>query len=181
MTHEIRADLEAAERRIASEIDPGARAMFVAVAVLVLLGSFALPHAGSANGWDVLSFAPDAVAEEIGLPSRIFVWFALIFGALCSMLALVTRKWVLSWLALAGSAVTIVFGMLSIWSRQTLPADSPAAGVGIGILVGWFAMMVIAFHWARVVASRTIAQLEAERDLREVVAGNERPRLFRDL
>ncbi len=58
MTEEIRAGLEAAERNAAKEIDPGARAMVVAIAVLVLLGSFALPHAGSANGWEVLAFAP---------------------------------------------------------------------------------------------------------------------------
>ncbi len=78
---EARADLEAAERRIAGEIDPGTRAMFVAVAVLVLLGSFSLPHAGAANGWEVLSFASDATAESIALPSRIFTWLALGFGA----------------------------------------------------------------------------------------------------
>src|SRR4051794_35058548 len=121
MTEEIRAGLEAAERNAAKEIDPGARAMVVAIAVLVLLGSFALPHAGSANGWEVLAFAPDAVTQEIALPSRLFVWFALIFGGLGSILALLTRKWVLAWVTLAGSSVTLVFGMLSIWTRQTLP------------------------------------------------------------
>ncbi|MFD3812902.1 hypothetical protein [Rhodococcus sp. NPDC058639] len=180
MTEEIRAGLEAAERNAAKEIDPGARAMVVAIAVLVLLGAFALPHAGSANGWEVLAFAPDAVTQEIALPSRLFVWFALIFGALGSILALLTRKWVLAWVTLAGSSVTLVFGMLSIWTRQTLPVESVAGGPGFGVVLGWFAMMVIVFHWARVVWARTSAQLEAESDLRRVVAENDRPRLFRD-
>jgi len=175
-----RAELEAAEREVASVIDPGARAMFVAIAVLVLLGSFALPHAGAANGWEVLSSAPDAAAEEIGLPSRLFLWFALVFSGLGSILALVTRKWMPAWVALAGSAVTIVFGMLAIWSRQTLPVESSAAGPGFGLLIGWFAVMVIVFHWARVVWSRTSAQLEAEAELRKVAAQTERPRLMRD-
>lgn len=175
---DVRDELRAAEREVASGIDPGARAMFVAIAVLVLLGSLSLPHAGAANGWEVLSGAPDAVAEEIGFPSRLFTWFAVIFGGVGSILALVTRKWAVAWIAVAGSAVTIVFGMLAIWSRQTLPVDSTAAGPGIGLVLGWFAIMVIVFHWCRVVWARTSAQLEAEAELRRVTAQYERPRLF---
>jgi hypothetical protein len=175
---EVRADLERAERRIAAEIDPGARALVVAVTVLVLLGSFSLPHAGAANGWEVLSFGPDAGAEDIALPSRIFVWLALVFGGVCSILALLTRKWVLAWLALAGSAVSIVFGMLSIWSRQTLPADSTAAGPGFGVVLAWFAVMVLTFHWTRVVWARTSLQLAAEEKLRRAAAEEESKRLF---
>ncbi len=38
-----RKDLDDAERKVAGEIDPGARAMVVAVAVLVLVGTLALP------------------------------------------------------------------------------------------------------------------------------------------
>ena len=179
-TGDVRAELEAAERKVASDIDPGARAMFVAIAVLILLATFSLPHAGSANGWEVLSFAPDATTEEIGLPSRLFVGFAVVFAGLGSILALVTRKWALAWVSLAGSAVTIVFGMLAIWSRQTLPVESSAAGPGFGLVIGWFAVMVIVFHWARVVWARTSAQLEAEAELRKVAAQHERPRLMRD-
>ncbi|MDT5173008.1 MAG: hypothetical protein QOG37_259, partial [Mycobacterium sp.] len=41
-----RSEIEAAERRVAREIEPGARALVVAVLVFVLLGSFILPHTG---------------------------------------------------------------------------------------------------------------------------------------
>lgn len=178
--HETRADLEAAERRIAGEIDPGTRALFVAVAVLVLLGSFSLPHAGAANGWEVLAFAPDAAAETVALPSRVFVWLALVFGACGSILALVTRRWFLAWCAVAGSAVAIIFGMLSVWSRQTLPDGSTGSGAGIGLFLGWLAVTVLTFHWVRVVWSRTSAQLEAEARLREVAAEDDRRGLLGD-
>ena len=171
---EVLGDLEQAERKIASEIDPGARAVVVAVGVLLLLGSFSLPHAGDANGWEILSFGQDAVAEDIALPSRIFVWLALVFGGVCSILALLTRKWVLAWLALAGSAVSIVFGMLSIWTRQTLPVESTASGPGIGLVLGWFAVMLLTFHWTRVVWARTSLQLAAEAELRRAAAEEER-------
>ncbi|MGA8543628.1 MAG: hypothetical protein WB785_00005, partial [Mycobacterium sp.] len=51
---DFRDDIEAAERRIAREIDPGARALVVAILVFVLLASFILPHTGHVRGWDVL-------------------------------------------------------------------------------------------------------------------------------
>ncbi|WP_370654884.1 hypothetical protein [Prescottella sp. R16] len=169
---EYQKDFEAAEKKIAGEIDPGMRAVVVAVCVLVLLLSFALPHAGAANGWDVLIFSPDAVDEYIKLPSRLFVWFALVFGGIASILALVTRRWVLSWIALAGTAVSVVFGMLAIWSRQTMPVGQTGAGPGIGLILGWLAVIVLTFHWLKVVWTRTSMQLAAEEERRRA-AGND--------
>ncbi len=160
---EYQKDFEAAEKKIAGEIDPGMRAVVVAVCVLVLLLSFTLPHTGSANGWDVLIYAQPAVDEHVKLPSRIFVWLALVFGGVFSILALVTRRWVLAWVALAGTAVSTVFGMLAIWSRQTLPvADASGAGPGIGLILGWITVIVLTFHWLKVVWTRTAMQLAAE-------------------
>lgn len=166
-----RKDFDAAERKVAGEIDPGARAMVVAIGVMVLLLSFVLPHAGSANGWDVLSYTDAAVAERIILPSRIFVWLALVFGVLMSMLALVTRRWVLAWIAVAGTAVSMVAGMLAIWSRQTAPDGG--AGPGIGLIVAWLTVIVLTFHWLKVVWSRTALHLAAEAERREHAAENE--------
>ncbi|MFM1725742.1 MULTISPECIES: hypothetical protein [Rhodococcus] len=160
---EYQKDFEAAEKKIAGEIDPGMRAVVVAVCVLVLLLSFTLPHTGAANGWDVLIYAQPAVDEHVKLPSRIFVWLALVFGGVFSILALVTRRWVLAWIALAGTAVSTVFGMLAIWSRQTLPvADASGAGPGIGLVLGWITVIVLTFHWLKVVWTRTSMQLAAE-------------------
>ncbi|WP_433612337.1 Rv2732c family membrane protein [Prescottella agglutinans] len=168
---EYEKDFEAAEKKIAGEIDPGVRAVVVAVCVLVLLLSFTLPHAGSANGWDVLVYAQSAVDEHIKLPSRIFVWLALVFGGVFSVLALVTRRWVLAWIAVAGTAVSAVFGMLAVWSRQTLPlAESGSAGPGIGLILGWITVIVLTFHWIKVVWSRTAMQLAAEEERRRAAA-----------
>lgn len=171
---EYREDFEAAERKIAGEIDPGIRAVVVAVAVLVLLASFSLPHAGAANGWEALVNADDAHAESIALPSRVFTWLALIFGVVMSMLALLTRRWAVAWIALAGSAVASVFGMLAIWSRQTLPANLHGAGPGIGLILGWVTVMVLTFHWLKVVWSRTALQAAAEEERRRAAAEDER-------
>jgi hypothetical protein len=164
----FRTEIEAAERRVAREIEPGARAVVVAVLVFVLLGSFILPHAGQVRGWDVLFGSHGAGAAAVALPSRVFAWLALVFGVGFSMLALMTRRWALSWVALAGSAIASGAGLLAVWSRQSAPAGHP--GPGIGLIVAWITVMLLTFHWARVVWSRTIVQLAAEEQRRRVVA-----------
>jgi len=161
----FRDDIDAAERRIAREIEPGARALVVAILVFVLIGSFALPHTGDVRGWDVLFSTRGAGKAAIALPSRVFSWLALVFGVGFSMLALLTRRWALAWIALAGSAVASAAGLLAVWSRQTVAAGHP--GPGIGLFVAWIAIILLTFHWARVVWSRTIVQLAAEERRRQ--------------
>lgn len=124
---QFRDDLDAVERRVAGEIDPGIRAMVVAGAVFVLLVSLVLPHAGTARGFDVLLDTSAASFEHIGLPSRIFVWFVVIFGIGFSLLALMTRRWALAWIAVAGSAIAGAFGVFAIWHRQAPVSAAPAA------------------------------------------------------
>jgi hypothetical protein len=164
----FRDDIEAAERRIAREIEPGTRALVVAILVFVLIGSFVLPHTGDVRGWDVLFSTHGAGKAAIALPSRVFSWLALVFGVGFSMLALLTRRWALAWVALAGSAVASAAGLLAIWSRQTVASGHP--GPGIGLIVGWIAIILLTFHWARVVWSRTIVQLAAEEQRRRSAA-----------
>jgi hypothetical protein len=164
----LRAEIEAAERRIAREIDPGVRGFVVAILVFVLIGSFILPHTGSVRGWDVLFSSHGAGAAALALPSRVFAWLALVFGVGFSMLALLTRRWALAWIALAGSAIASATGLLAVWSRQTVAAGHP--GPGVGLFVAWITMILLTFHWARVVWSRTIVQLAAEEQRRQVVA-----------
>ncbi|WP_443678142.1 Rv2732c family membrane protein [Nocardia australiensis] len=184
---QFRDDLDMVERRMAGEIDPGVRAMVVAGTVFVLLVSLILPHAGTARGFDILLGTDAAHAEHIGLPSRIFVWFVVIFGIGFSLLALMTRRWVLAWIAVAGSAMASVFGVLSIWHRQTPAVGGPGganyfgAGPGIGLILGTIAIIVLTFHWVRVVWSRTAVQLAAEEQRRIAAAAEEEERRNRGL
>jgi hypothetical protein len=164
----LRAEIEAAERRVAREIEPGPRAFVVAILVFVLLGSFILPHTGDVRGWDVLFDTHGAGAAAVSLPSRAFAWLALVFGVGFSMLALMTRRWALAWIALAGTSVASAAGLLAVWSRQTVAAGHP--GPGVGLIVAWITVILLTFHWARVVWSRTVVQLAAEEQRRRVAA-----------
>ena len=163
---DFKGDIEDAEQRVAREIDPGARALVVAILVFLILLSFLLPHTGSARGLDVLVGDDAAIREAIALPSRVFTWLVLAFSVGFSILALLTRRWGLAFIALAGSAVACPIGMLAVWSRQTVAAPHP--GPGIGLIVAWLAVIVLTFHWARVVWSRTALQLAAEAERRRI-------------
>ena len=143
----------------------------VAILVFVLIVTFILPHAGAARGVDVLMGDDAAITAGVALPHRVFCWLALVFGVGFSMLALVTRRWTVAWIALAGSAVGSAIGLLAVWSRQTATAGHP--GPGIGLVVAWITMILLAFHWARVVWTRTAVQLAAEEQRRREAA--ERP------
>jgi hypothetical protein len=173
----LRDEIEAAERRVAREIDPGPRGFVVAILVFVLLGSFILPHTGDVRGWDVLFSSHGAGSAALALPSRVFAWLALVFGVGFSMLALITRRWALAWIALAGSSIASAVGLLAVWSRQTVAAGHP--GPGVGLIVAWITVILLTFHWARVVWSRTIVQLAAEEERRRVVA-QQQPRTLLD-
>lgn len=174
-----RSEIEAAERRVGREIEPGARALVVAILVFVLLGSFILPHAGSVRGWDVLFSSHGAASAAVGLPQQVFTWLALVFSVGFSILALLTRRWAVAWVALAGSMLASGTGLLAVWSRQTAPAGHP--GPGIGLFVAWITVILLTFHWARVVWQRTLVQLAAEQQRRRVVAQDQSKTLLDSL
>ncbi|UXA08809.1 hypothetical protein KXD96_12470 [Mycobacterium sp. SMC-2] len=164
----LRTEIEAAERRVARGFDPGPRGFVVAILVFFLLGSFILPHTGAVRGWDVLFGSHGAGAAAVALPSQVFAWLTLVFGVGFSMLALVTRRWALAWIALAGSALAGAAGLLAIWSRQTVAVGHP--GPGVGLIVAWILVLALTYQWTRVVWSRTIVQLAAEEQRRRVAA-----------
>lgn len=168
-------ELKKAERKVAGEIDPGLRGVVVAGAVLLAMLSFILPHTGSASGIDVLTSSVAADAERIAIPSRVFVYLLLIFGIGASALALLTRRWVLAWIALCGCAVACVAGLLAWWSRNTpgVGGIAPPSGVGVGLILGWLAVFVLTFHWARLVWARSTYQLALEEERRAEAASRE--------
>ena len=174
-------ELRAAEKKVSGEIDPGARALVVAVGVMLAMVSLVLPHTGDASGIDVLVSAPAADAARLNVTSRIFVYLLVIFAVGASALALLSRRWVIAWVALCGTAVTCVAGMLAWWSRHTpgVGGVEPPSGVGIGLMLGALAAVLLAFHWARIVWARSTYHMALEEERRREAA--ERDELARVL
>lgn len=135
----------------ARTFEPGLRGVWMTGGVLVLLVAMLLPHTGSASGFDVLSGSAASRDEAISLPSRLFLGATLLFPVALTAVALTVRRWPLAWVATAGSGLTSAFGLLAVWSRQTVGATSTAAGPGLGLLVMWVVVVLLTFHWVRLV------------------------------
>ena len=69
--------------------------------------------------------------------------------------------------------------MLAVWSRQTVATGH--AGPGIGLILGWATVILLAFHWARVVWTRTAVQLAAEAQRRQEAAERQGRSLLDDV
>lgn len=154
MTEPIRdpdldAELAGIARGIEQRTDPGSTALTVAVAVLVLLATLALPYTGSVPGWQVLA----GLAPDLGVLPRLFTFTALGFGVVGSALALATRRWGLAWVCAVGCGFTVVDGVWAIWSRQTVVPDG-GTGPGIGLVIAVVAVLVLAVSWVRIALRR---------------------------
>ena len=139
-------------RGLLRRIDPGTRAMAVAVAVFVLVITALLPWIGGVPGWQVLVGQADNVRIDV-LP-RVFSFGVYVFGVLGSAIALGTRRWWVAWLCTLGSGVFTVLGVVSIWSQQSSPSHQPGPGPGPGLILALLTMLVLVITWARIVWSR---------------------------
>ncbi|MET9328580.1 hypothetical protein [Tsukamurella sp. NPDC003166] len=164
----LRTQVESVERKLAGEFQVGPRILVAAIAVVAVIGSLALPHTGSVTGIEIITGDPHVAGSSLVIVSKVFVWLEVLFGVFASGAALLTRRWVLSVIAGAGSGVAVVFGLLSVWSRQTNGLHGePPSGAGIGLYLGWLAMVVLAVVWIKTIWARSPFQLAAEQDRRD--------------
>jgi hypothetical protein len=147
----LRDEIDEVERKAIRTVDLGSRAIVISAAVMVLLVGLLLPWLPSgrgdwANGWQVLL---GQVEGRAGVVPRLFAGTAAGFGVLASMIALITRRWGMTWICALGGWFASVDGVLAIWSRQ-----STEGSPGIGLIIAEVAMVVIAVCWFRTAWSR---------------------------
>jgi hypothetical protein len=150
----LKVELDRMERGVLRRIDPGPRAMVIAIAVLVVIVAGILPWVGGVSGWQVLFGTSPGADAKVDVVPRVFCIGVFAFGLLGSVLALATRRWGIAWLCALGSGAFTVIGLLSIWSQQTTASHQPGPGPGIGLILAVLAMLVLVVTWARVVWSR---------------------------
>lgn len=147
--HPLDAEMRGIARSIERRTDPGRTAMTVAVAVLVLLGSLALPWTGPVLGWQVLA----GLAPDLGVLPRLFTFTSIGVGVVGSALALSTRWWALAWACAVGSGISVVTGIWAVWSRQTVVLDG-GTGPHVGMVLAVITMVVLAASWSRIALRR---------------------------
>lgn len=163
----LRAQMESAERKVAGEFEPSGSLVVGSIAMCAVMVALLLPHTGNVSGLDILFGDDRADGAAVVITSKIFVWLSLVFGVVLSGIALLSRRWIIAVIAGGGCAVGVVFGVLSVWSRNTTGLHGePPSGVGVGLLLGGFALTVLAVVWLRTIWSRSRYQLALEDDRR---------------
>jgi hypothetical protein len=146
---ELREEIDQVERVMARRIDPGRRGFAIALLAFVLIVAILLPWVGDSTGWQVL------VHGEDGAIPRLFAATAVGFGIGATTLALLTRRWWLSWVCALGSCIMVIDGVLAVWSQQSSAAPGVAGdGPGIGMVVALVVAVLLAVNWLRIAWSR---------------------------
>ncbi|MEJ8280938.1 hypothetical protein [Pseudonocardia spirodelae] len=135
---QTRAEIESAGRGVTRRIDPGGRAMLIAVAIVAAVAALLLPWVAGTPGWRVLS------GGASGPLPTLFSFTLTATAIVVSAAALLTRLWVLALVAAVGCGITSVTGLWAIWSQQT----GNGAGPGFGMVLGVVAVVLLTFVWA---------------------------------
>ncbi|HEU5470315.1 MAG TPA: hypothetical protein VFV67_06655 [Actinophytocola sp.] len=146
----LREEIDEVERTTVRTVELGMRGLVIAIAVFVLLVGEILPWMDGANGLQVLVGQGGATGKASMVP-RLFAGASLTFGVLASALALMTRRWRLTWVCALGGWFATVTGVLAIWSRQSGGGQGP----GIGLIIAVVATVTIAVLWFRTAWSRS--------------------------
>jgi hypothetical protein len=150
----LRAQVDDVEKGLLRRIDPGLRAMIIAVCVLVLAICGILPWVNGAPGWEVLVAQGAGSEGKVDILPRVFAIGVFVFGFLGSALSLGLRRWGVAWLSTFGCGLFTVLGLVSIWSQQTTSSHLAGPGPGPGLILSVLCMLVLVIVWVRVVWSR---------------------------
>lgn len=149
----LREQIDQVERGVLRRIDPGAKAMIIAVAVFILVIAALLPWVHGVAGWQVLVSGPNTSSKADVIP-RVFGIGVFVFGVLGSAIALGTRRWTVAWVCAFGCGAFTVLGVVSLWAQQSSASHQPGPGPGAGLILAELCMLVLAVNWARAVWSR---------------------------
>lgn len=144
----LAADVNAAVSKAVKTVEFGTRGFRIAVTVFVLIIGLLLPWVDGEVGLQVLLGGEEAIP-------RLFSATAIGFGVIASTLALVTRRWWLTWVCAVGGWFSFVDGLLAIWSQQSSSISGAVGnGPGLGLIISAVAVTVLAAQWMRVAWSR---------------------------
>ena len=150
---DLRAEIEAAGRRVTRRIDPGVRGLVISVAVFLLLVTALLPGGKGITGWQVL-FAVLSASVPAGMIPAIFAVTAMVCGVLITTLGLTTRLWVMAWISAIGCGFSTVIGVLAIWSLQSSASHQPGPGPGVGLILAALVLLTLTVTWLKLAFSR---------------------------
>lgn len=145
----LTADVDAIGRKVSRTVELGRRGFVISLLVFALIVGQILPWVGDHAGWQVLFGQGGKIPQLFALTSTVI-------GVLCSVLALGTRRWWLTWVCAIGGWFSSVDGLLAVWSQQSSGANNAVgSGPGIGMVIALIAIILLAGNWMRTAFSRS--------------------------
>ncbi|HVW42695.1 MAG TPA: hypothetical protein VHC18_15215 [Amycolatopsis sp.] len=142
-------DVDTVVSKAARTVELGRRGFVISILVFVLLVGQLLPWVGDHVGWQVL-------LGDGGAIPQLFAATSTVIGVVCSVVALATRRWWMTWVCAMGGWFSSVDGLLAIWSQQSAGANNTSSGgPGIGMVIALVAIVLVAASWMRTAWSRT--------------------------
>ena len=122
-----------AERRAAQTMDLRGQKLTLWIAVAAYIVYLIVPYAGSAHGWQVLSFGTTDGGVKISLMETVSAWLALLGVGVLTTATLLTRRATLGLIAWMMVTVSFFVNLWGFWYRGST-ADAPAIGIAPSIL-----------------------------------------------
>lgn len=144
------------ERRAAQTMDLGEQKLTLWISVAAYIVYLIVPYAGSAHGWQVLSFGTTDDGVKISLMETVSAWLALLGVGVLTTATLLTRRATCGLVAWMMVTVSLVVNLWGFWYRGST-ADAPAIGMWVGMLATFLAF----WGFSRVALRRTPEQRAA--------------------
>ena len=147
----LAADVDQVVRKASRTVEFGMRGFAIALTVFALLVAELLPWVDGYAGWQILL----GEAGTLTIP-RLFAVTSIGIGVVASALALLTRRWWLTWVCAIGGWFAAVDGVLAVWSQQSAGIrEGTGGGPGIGLIIALIVMILLAAQWMRMAWSRS--------------------------
>lgn len=166
-------DMRARDRRLGRTLVIGRAYLTSAVLLFLLAGALALPHSEGVRGFDVLFFTDVAQQQQTSLPSHIFVLLYSVGTILFGAIMIMTQKWWAAGIAWGASCVATVYGVLSIWLRQSGRGADPNFEEFGAPGIGMYISLILVFGLALALAGVAWARTPEQKDLEEAARGHD--------
>lgn len=150
-----------AERRAAQTMDLGGHKVTLCIAVVAYILYLILPYAGSAHGWEALTFGTTSSGVRISIMETVSAWLALIGLGVLTPVTLFTRRATPGLIAWMLVTVSFFANLWGFWFR-----GSTSDGASLGMWVGMLATFLAFLAYSMVALRRSPEQKAAEARVR---------------
>lgn len=138
---------EAIEKKVVRQFEPETNRVPLHVCSCLVVLALLMPHSGSESGWTLVARLFGVEQQPLGVLPYISVYLTAGFGIFVTMIAVATRRFIGAFIATCGCALSVVFGVVAVWSLQTGADHSGAMTPGIGLFLSTGIMVFMTIRW----------------------------------